>query len=90
MAVKSAQAKSLKSKKREEVIGIPESLEEEALPVSKIKAPIEVIEEEEEVLPLPLEDKADPLAVEEETDEFAGDEMGLDEEIDPFGDKWES
>lgn len=90
MAVKSTQTKTSKAKEREPIA--PEILEDEVLPISsKIKGPIDIEEVEEDLPVIPLEDKADPLAVDVETDEFAGDELGLDDEvIDPFGDKWES
>lgn len=90
MAGKSGHSKSAK-RKNESQIEVPTETNEveESVPVSpKSKIPIEIPEEEEAPL-LPLEDKADPLAVEDDSEESA-DDIGLDEEIDPFGDKWES
>lgn len=92
MPVKSALAKKIKSK-RTAVKAAPQeaSNEEEMMPVisPKAKMPID-IDEPEPVSVLDEKPETDPLAPDEETDEFASDDMGLEEEIDPFGDKWEA
>ena len=83
MPVKNTASKKAKVKKIDE----SESSEEVAPTAVKSRMPIDfdsipMLEEKAEV--------ADPLLAEEEVDELSIDDDGLEDEIDPFGDKWEA
>jgi hypothetical protein len=55
------------------------------------KAPIELEERETEGAMIDLKVGDDVLSPDELTEDLEADELGLDdEEVDPFGDKWEA
>ncbi|MFA6315500.1 MAG: hypothetical protein WC648_04000 [Candidatus Paceibacterota bacterium] len=87
MPLKSTQTKTMRSKKpvTKELVA-----EEEIISptLSKSKAPIE-LDEPESLSILDEKPETDPLATEDEADESA-EEAGIEDEIDPFGDKWEA
>jgi hypothetical protein len=58
-------------------------------PRKEIK-PVDVIDLHDDISGI-IDEKpeVDPLATEEETDESAADEVLDDDEVNPFGDKWE-
>jgi hypothetical protein len=91
MPVKSAQSQRIKVGRSSPKTAPKTSLDQEeiAVPIpSKIKAPLDLDETEALVIP---EEKVeeDPLAAESESEEVGLDEAGMEEEIDPFNDKWE-
>jgi hypothetical protein len=53
------------------------------------KIPIE-FDEPEAVVILEEKTEEDPLATEEESSEIGIDETGMEDEVDPFNDKWEA
>jgi hypothetical protein len=89
MPVKSTHPKKIKMKKP----AVKEPGNEEEMVISplaqKAKMPIE-LDEPESISVLDEKPETDPLAPEEESDEFAAEDVGLEDEIDPFGDKWEA
>lgn len=62
-----------------------------AVPISatKSRSPLE-LDEHDTLTHIDEKPEADPLLPEEESDEFSTDDMGIEDEIDPFGDKWEA
>ena len=72
----------LKSKKRSDEDDIPAPVAIKSAPIVDIDDPVST---------LPLEEKVvdDPLAPDSEEAEEAEDETLAEEEINPFGDKWE-
>lgn len=87
MSAKSAQIKKVSSKK-----SVPATDEtEEITPpaVLKNKSSLE-IEEPEAVVGLDEKPEEDPLEQVDDSDDTDLEEIGLDEEIDPFNDKWEA
>ena len=85
--------KTKKTAKEEPKKKQPETEEEEDTeeekPVSSIKKPLE-IDEPEPILPLEEKLDDDAVPVIDEEDAVGTEETGIDEEeLDPFGDKWE-
>ncbi len=58
------------------------------LPVGKIKSALEVDIPDDVIGVIEEKAEVDPLLAEEETDEAAEDSLD-DDEVNPFGDKWE-
>lgn len=90
MPVKNTLAKKTK-KPAEPVIANESDDSEDDAPVlpTKIKMPVD-LEDADSSVPL-VEDKADgdPLLADQEIDDMT-DDSGIEDEIDPFGDKWEA
>ncbi len=81
---------SVKKKvKRTEVDQTEETGDSESLPTSKIKKIAEVDIHEDVIGVIEEKVEVDPLLAEEETDETAAEEALDDDEVNPFGDKWE-
>ena len=67
-----------------------EDADDIAAPVSKINKVIDIYIQDDVVGVVEEKPETDPLTTNEESDESASEESGLDdEEINPFGDKWE-
>lgn len=93
MPVKNTHAKKTRAKKITPPVRQQDHNEEEkedvpqAVPV-KARVAIE-IDLHDPLVPEERTDEPDPLAPEEETEELESEESGLEEELDPFGDKYE-
>lgn len=67
-----------------------EETEEVVAPVSKISKAVEVDIQDDVIGIVEEKPEIDPLLADDESDDSATEEAGLDdEEINPFGDKWE-
>lgn len=93
MPVKNAPSRRIKFKKAPAPKSVAPKIhdEDEVAPVVilKTKMPIELDEPE---VAIAVEEKTEDelLNAEEETDELGLDDAGLEEELDPFNDKWEA
>ncbi len=87
MSAKSAQIKKVSSKKSVPATDETEEINPPA--VLKNKSALE-IDEPEAVIGLDEKPEEDPLEQVEEGEDAELDDVGLDEEIDPFNDKWEA
>jgi hypothetical protein len=47
------------------------------------------LDEHDRLMPSDERIEEDPLSSESETEDITGDESGIEEELDPFGDAWE-
>jgi len=93
MPVKSVQTRKVKVKRTPvSKSGAGSSHDEEAVPIISVKTKMPVELDEPEVIGVVVEEKSeeDLIAAEEETDELGLDDAGLEEELDPFNDKWEA
>ncbi|GEM_PF-3174939 len=93
MPVKSLQSKKAKAKHAvARSTNTPEQIDPEetlvAIPL-KSKIPLE-IEETDVVVGLDEKPEEEAPVVEEESEELGLDDAGMEEEIDPFNDKWEA
>lgn len=57
-------------------------------PSNRNRMPLE-IEDHDRLAVLDEKTEGDPLAPETDAEEFGTDDTGIEEEVDPFGDKWE-
>ncbi|MEI7462821.1 MAG: hypothetical protein WCK03_00305 [Candidatus Taylorbacteria bacterium] len=84
--------KQLRSNKKPKTLikDTSEDADDIAAPVSKINKVIDIYIQDDVVGVVEEKPETDPLTTNEESDESASEESGLDdEEINPFGDKWE-
>ena len=78
-----------KKVKHAEVDQTEETSDSEPLPAGKIKKIAEVDIHEDVIGVIEEKVEVDPLLAEEETDETTAEEALDDDEVNPFGDKWE-
>ena len=88
------QAKKLHPKKKTKPVTktkppVEDNEEEVSVPVSKIKKVVEVDIQEDVGIIVEEKPEVDPLLGDEEADELSSEESLDEEEINPFGDKWE-
>ncbi|MEA2715050.1 MAG: hypothetical protein QOG91_78 [Candidatus Parcubacteria bacterium] len=90
MTVNNTHSKKFSSKKIPTQASQATSSADYAVPVraSRLALPIE-IEEQDRIAALDEKTEEDPLAPESDLEELGVDDTGIEEEIDPFGDKWE-
>jgi hypothetical protein len=93
MPVKSVQSQRVKVKRAPVEKSEPHKPhdEEETIPDISIKAKVPLeLDEPEPVAVLEEKTEDELITAEEETDELGLDDSGLEEELDPFNDKWEA
>ena len=82
--------KNTRHKKISKATKAPVTEADEIVPVIPIKGKLPIVElDDHEGVALDEKPEDDPLATNEETEDAASEEADLEEEIDPFGDKWE-
>ena len=93
MPVKSAHPRKIKIKKApaQKSAGDHGHDEEEAAPIIPLKSKMPVeLDESETVITLEEKGEDELQGTDEESDELGLDDSGLEEELDPFNDKWEA